>query len=290
MLACFGCGGGPQRGTSGAWTSLGSSSTATDTASSGEAEGEGDSESSGSSGATLTTDASTTDPSTTGTEDTGIDVDPCEPIAGANYESISGIGPPTNPAAAVHGDINVALRGWGPTGGALELVDYGGDTDNLAPKLNTLFEDDQRPPILSNYAVNEWDWGCDCVGGPITAWEVTMVGLQTTPGQILELPASGYDIGGGRQARVLYADDDSITLKYTLEDDVVYGYAIHLVGLCVEPSLRERYEADNSGGRSVLPALNGDQPLGRARGTELLVTIRDTGSFMDPRAEKDWWN
>ena len=49
------------------------------------------------------------------------------------------------------------------------------------------------------------------------------------------------------------------------------------------------YEACNAAGRGELPALRPDQPLGRARGTEVYVAIRDTGSWMDPRVRKDWW-
>ena len=38
-----------------------------------------------------------------------------------------------------------------------------------------------------------------------------------------------------------------------------------------------------------LPALRAEQAFGRARGDEIMVSIRDTGSFMDPRSRKDWW-
>ncbi|MFH1434548.1 MAG: hypothetical protein ABIJ56_02410 [Pseudomonadota bacterium] len=67
------------------------------------------------------------------------------------------------------------------------------------------------------------------------------------------------------------------------------GYTIHIVGICVEPDLLSLYEESNDSGRGNLPALSGDQPLGRARGDQVLVSIRDTGAFMDPRSRKDWW-
>ncbi len=38
-----------------------------------------------------------------------------------------------------------------------------------------------------------------------------------------------------------------------------------------------------------LPALHNLQPFARAAGGQILVAVRDTGSFMDPRARKDWW-
>jgi hypothetical protein len=35
--------------------------------------------------------------------------------------------------------------------------------------------------------------------------------------------------------------------------------------------------------------LKSRQPLGRALGTEVRAAVRDTGSLMDPRSRKDWW-
>ena len=61
------------------------------------------------------------------------------------------------------------------------------------------------------------------------------------------------------------------------------------MGVCVEPSLRALYESMNTAGRTELPALHPEQPFGRARSGEILVSIRDTGAFMDPRSDKDWW-
>jgi hypothetical protein len=183
----------------------------------------------------------------------------------------------------------VKLRGWTVVGGTLGLVDIPGPTDANAPKLDTLFAPDRVPAFVANYAVNNWDWGTNSPAGPITDWEVTLAGFGTAPGEVLGLPVSGYDIGAGRQARVLFADDDSITLKYTGEDNVIWGYTIHVVGICVEPGLRALYDARDAAGRAELPALFGDQPFGRARGLEIQVAIRDTGAFMDPRSQKDWW-
>ena len=57
----------------------------------------------------------------------------------------------------------------------------------------------------------------------------------------------------------------------------------------MEPTLRALYDANHAAGRAELPALDGDQPFGRARTSEVLVAIRDTGAFMDPRSQKDWY-
>jgi len=222
-------------------------------------------------------------------DDGPVGPDPCEPIPGASYRSLSTAGPVTDRPPAEHADLNVKLRGWTAVGGTLGLVDIDGPTDDLAPKLNVLFPDDRLPVFVQNYAVYNWDWATGSRGDVITAPEVTMVGFGTATGEVLEVPSGGYDIGEGLQVRVLYADDDSITLKYTREDNVIYGYAVHVVGLCVEPALRALYEANHAAGRGDLPALAGNQAFGRARSSEVLVSIRDTGSFMDPRSRKDWW-
>lgn len=214
----------------------------------------------------------------------------CDPIPGAQFGSLGTIGEPTkSPPPAEHPDLNMKMRGWEPVGFDLALVDYGGDTDALAPKLNTMYGDDHVPTFVQNYAVHDWDWANGMVGGLIGDWDVTLVAMATTPGEILEIPHSGYDIGQGKTARLLFADDDSVTLKYTGEDNVVYGYTIHMVGVCLDPDLKALYQANDAAGRTELPALSGDQPFARALGTSVLVAIRDTGAFMDPRSKKDWW-
>ncbi len=90
-------------------------------------------------------------------------------------------------------------------------------------------------------------------------------------------------------ALVLYASERRLTLKYTREDNVIHGYTIHIEDICVEPRLLALYRACNDDGRQDLPALRGGQGVGRVRGTEVGVAIRDCGSFMDPRSRKDWW-
>ncbi len=103
-----------------------------------------------------------------------------------------------------------------------------------------------------------------------------MAGLAVAPGEIIRVPKAGYEIGQGHAVIVLYASRERITLKYTGEDSVVSGYAIHIDGVCVEPTLLALYEKMNAAGRSHLPALRAEQPFGRARGGEIQVAIRDT--------------
>lgn len=221
--------------------------------------------------------------------DAGPAIDPCAPVDGDGFATLSRSGPATDRPAAMHGDLNLALRGFAPTGGTLGLIEVDGPTDANAPKLFTMFADDRVPTFSTNYAVNQWDWGCNCRSVPITDWEVTLAGFETAPGEPIELADSGYDIGDGYDALVLYADDHGVTFKYGREDDVVIGYTIHVDGVCVDPRLRELYDRSDAAGRVDLPALRGDQAFGRAIGDEVRVAIRDSGSFMDPRVRKDWW-
>jgi len=213
----------------------------------------------------------------------------CEPIPGAAYGSLDVNGPPTDPPAEKNPDLNLSMRGYEVTDAYHGLVDYGGGGDPKAPQLYTVFADQRVPAFPTVSKVYDWDWECNCRGDLLTGWEVTLAGLGVAPGEVLALPDSGYDIGDGYEALVLYASETRITLKYTREDNVVFGYTIHVENACVEPSLLALYRAWNDAGRGELPALRGGEPFGRARGGEIGVAIRDSGSFMDPRSRKDWW-
>ena len=218
-----------------------------------------------------------------------VGVDPCAPIPGQSYGSLPIVGPPADRPAAQHGDLNLALRGYRLTTAARGLISIGGPTDDRAPQLAGLFADKRTPTIKHVYRVNNWDWGRNARGGPITDFEVTLAGFGVERGETIHVPDSGYGIGQGYGVLVLYADTNRITLKYTGEDSVVKGYALHVEGVCVEPNLLALYEQMNAAGRGRLPALRAGQALGRARGDEIQTAIRDTGRFMDPRTRKDWW-
>jgi len=213
---------------------------------------------------------------------------PCQAIAGVAYSAR----PASNPSSkdpAIHGDVNLLLRKNRTVAATKGLITVSGATDNKAPQLFTLFTDERVPALPNVYQVEHWDWGCDCPKGWITKPQVTLAGMATTAGEVIQTPKSGYDIGAGHTAMVLYAAPNTITLKYTVEDNVVSGYTIHLSGICVEPKLQALYSQCHAGGRKQLPVLKGKQPLGRALGGEVQAAIRDTGSWMDPRSKKDWW-
>lgn len=206
-----------------------------------------------------------------------------------SYGSIEILSAPTDRPAATHPDLNLLVRGYAPTNGTTNLLDIGGDTDLKAPQLTSLLNE-QFPPIIKLYKVYEWDWNSNRKGGLISYPDATMFGIQATPGESIHVPISQYDIGGGYQVMVLYATNDSITFKYSREDNVVIGYTIHLQDIWVDPNLVEAYEQANANGRSSLPALAGGEILGIARTNEVKMVMRDSGAFMDVRSRKDWWH
>ena len=213
----------------------------------------------------------------------------CEPIPKVDYSTLTIVGDPSDRPAEEHADLNLSLRSYEPTEAYLGLVDYGGDADPGAPKLYTLFSDERTPVFPAVYRVYDWDWEYNRRGDLLTQPTVTLAGMGVSPSEILYLPDSGYDIGSGYEALVLYASEERITLKYTREDNVVWGYTVHVENICVEPSLLALYRTSNETGRRQLPALRAGQPFGRARGVEIGVAIRDAGTFMDPRSRKVWW-
>jgi hypothetical protein len=205
-----------------------------------------------------------------------------------------------------HADKNLALRGYTATTPARqELVSYGSDDPTQPPQFATLFSPNKVPPLVGFYQVHHWNWSPSpdpgTRGTPITAPDVTGLGLGTLPGEVLYVPESGYNIGGNppMEVLVLFADEDSIALRYTREDSSGSpGYTVHIDNICTDPNLLALYNAlDNPGGPRYqypnpsynLPNLPAGKPIGTARGTEVVVAITDTGTFMDPRSCNEWW-
>jgi hypothetical protein len=208
---------------------------------------------------------------------------------------------PVRPAH-LHADKNLALRSYSPTDPPLrELVAYGTE-DPQPPQFATLFQAHRVPPLVGFYRAHNWTWADSpepgTRGDPITDYPVTALGLQTTPGEALHVPESGYNIGGGMEVLVLFADEDSIALKYTREDSAALGYTVHIDNICTDPNLLTLYNTldDPAGPRYQypnasynLPNLPAGKPFGTARGTEIVVAIADTGAFQDPRSCSAWW-
>jgi hypothetical protein len=212
---------------------------------------------------------------------------------GTTYVAIPVLAPPTDRPAAQHADLNLGMRGYSLTSEPLTLISYGGDTDPSAPQIPGIFSDHRTPRFTSAYRVYQWNWGCGpdgCRGDLIASPQVTLLGMETRPGEHLATPSRGPEIyPGGFIVLVLYADENRITLKYTREDNVVTGYTVHLENLSVDQNLLSLYRDKNAAGRGQLPGLKNGQPLGIASGDEVLVAIRDNGNFMDTRSRKDWW-
>jgi hypothetical protein len=228
----------------------------------------------------------------------------CPTSSEATFDLIPIEGQPmTDHPDSLHGDLNLSLRGYTPITEALEFVHYNGDTDPDALRLHGLFEPNRVPEISSVYQVNEWIWDSEqCRGNPRGCrgasvdmfWPVTLVGLATIPGEAVYIPERGSQIySGGYIAMVLYAEQRRITLGYTRRDNVSAGYVVHIENVCVNPNLLALYQAQRDlDGRHVsgfLPGLRNNQALGTALSDEIRVAIRDAGSFMDPRSDKDWW-
>lgn len=219
---------------------------------------------------------------------------PTCPSTSTSYQAISVSPPPTDRPAALHADLNLAVRGWAGTSATLGLVDMGGDTHNDPPQLRGVFADHRTPDFTSAAQVYDWRWNCGsngCRGALIASPAVTLLGLAARPGESVRSPSrvALIDSARGYVALVLYAEESRITLKYTLNDNVISGYTVHLEDVCVDPNLLTLYRQMNAAGRGQLPALRNDQPLGTARQDEVRVAVRDTGTFMDPRSRKDWW-
>lgn len=193
----------------------------------------------------------------------------------------------------LHGDLNLALRGYVPTKAPLEIVDVNGPTDVNAPQLPGLFGDGRTPVFSSAHRVYDWDWGCGehgCRSPHLTPREVSLLGLVTHADESISFPSRGPEIyGGGFTTLVLYAAEDRITLGYTRRDSVAPGYAVHIEKICLDPNLLALYRQANAAGRATLPALRNGDVLGIAQHGEILVAVRDRGTFMEPRSRKDWW-
>lgn len=222
-----------------------------------------------------------------------------------------------DPPAAQHPDINLRdYRGWAEVDPPYPNADtnlpaekedkdiikgIGGETDNLAPQLSTLLGDEviNEPPagyFGRLYQVYNWDWAKNQRGDLVTAdytgnWGVTLAEINASDGTEIKVPVSGYQIDGeGHQVSVLYATSTDITIAYTANDTAAVGYLIHIVDMNTNPEILAAYEANEKAGRTKLVALPCGYVLGTPKGGSFKLAIRDTGSFIDPRIEKDWWN
>lgn len=217
---------------------------------------------------------------------------------------------PVRPAV-LHADKNLALRGYtrnNDPGLLYDLVKYGSDDQVRPPQFATLFNPARVGPFLELYQVYAWNWASSPEPGyrgqPVANPPVTAMAVDSNPGEEIHVPSSGRDIGGGMEAIVLFADEDSVALRYTREDSSgSAGYTLHIDNICTDPNLLALYKTlDNPAGpRYVyvppgqrpygypLPAVAAGQPIGTAHYGQIVVAISDTGTFQDPRSCYEWW-
>lgn len=204
-----------------------------------------------------------------------------------------------------HADKNIELRGYVPNtdpGLQRELVDYGSGDPTQPPQLATLFSPYQVPPLTEFYRVHSWIWAPSPDPGtrsdPMTFYAATALAFGLPPGTPLHTPHSGYDIGGGMEVIVLFADEDTITLHYTREDSAALGYTIHIDHICTDPNLLSLYNSldDPNGPRYDypspvynLPNLPTGKVFGTTGSSNMVVAIVDSGTFLDPRSCNEWW-
>jgi hypothetical protein len=215
---------------------------------------------------------------------------------------------------SLHADKNNSMRGFVLVDEPKEFRDFDGSGDSVAqpPQFATLFQPNRVPTFTNTYNVNNWIYQDSPLPGsrgePLSgAGRVSMLGLATTPGEILFAPRHGRSLGPdvGNGSMVTYADANNITLQFTREDSTSKGYTVHIENICTDPNLVTLYnQLDNypSGPRYVfwpqsqraahqynLPALPPGKVFATSRGTEIRVVIRDSGNFMDPRSRCEWW-
>ena len=188
-------------------------------------------------------------------------------------------------------DINFNLNELTPSSGDKALIPpevYTHTTDPGAPQLGTLLDGEARPEITSLYQVSG-----DTQPGDVPVDFATAVGFATDYDQAVLVPVSSRwdpgSLGGNGSVMVLYADANSLTLKYTAEDSVETGYTLHVKNLQVDPTLLDAYNRLNSAGRSELPLVAAGMQIGSTTDQDLIVAIRDTGTLLDPRWQNDWW-
>jgi hypothetical protein len=198
--------------------------------------------------------------------------------------------------AAQSPDLNLNVRGWYAVDEFLGFVQYPyppePPPDRTHPLHLSAIAGSDGGSFVSTYQLNDWDWlGCNCAAPrPRSPYPVTMLGLRTTPGQPLYIASRDLPVDPkGFKAMVLYADAAQLAIKCTWEDRVDTGYLVHLSNLCVDPNLVALYQQLDSAGRHWLPGVYNDSVVATALEGEVRVSVRDAGSFLDPRSWQDWW-
>jgi len=204
-----------------------------------------------------------------------------------------------------HADKNIELRGYTPNADPAlqkELIDYGSDDPTQPPQFATLFSPNQVPPFAEFHRVHQWNWASSPQPGqraePISTPKVTALAFDLESGTALHVPLSGYDIGGGAEEIVIFADENTVTHHYTSEDSDARGYTLHIDQICTDPNLLSLYNSlDAADGPRYkfpsdgydLPTLAAGQVFGTTTSDDMVLAIADTGTYQDPRSCNEWW-
>ncbi|QQS44494.1 hypothetical protein IPM65_02760 [Candidatus Roizmanbacteria bacterium] len=125
----------------------------------------------------------------------------------------------------------------------------------------------------------------------------------------VKVPSTGYDIGGGYEAMVVFATADRVTIHIGRHEYFVGsgqnncnggtcsgGYWIYVKGICVDKQIQQAYNnvkaAQQSAGADKnpiqLPMVRPGQILGKATGTSVIVGVRDNGPFITTSKPVYW--
>lgn len=182
-----------------------------------------------------------------------------------------------------YADNPFVISSYSQIEGELNLINFIHETDSRAPQFTTLVEGLPYPRVSKLFQVAGASKPTDAPGD-----FATLVGFSAGDKNIL-VPQSGYDIGGGFEVLVVYADSQNITLKYNREDGIAVGYTLYIKNVEVDRDLLNYYNQLNQEGRKTLPTLRAGARIGKAKG-EILIAIRDSGTLLDPRWRYDWWD
>ncbi len=121
------------------------------------------------------------------------------------------------------------------------------------------------------------------------------------PGDPVKMPATDYDIGGGKEAMVVFAANDRITLHMSRAEYIrgsgenncnggpcSGGYWIYIRGICVDQQIVNKYNSIEAAQKSAgankntiqLPMIDPGRILGKAASTAVEVIVRDNGPLI----------
>ena len=215
--------------------------------------------------------------------------------------------------APQHADKNLGLRGLVDVTDNDQgyyyykgLINYGQD-DNRTPQLPYLFNPARGASGMRFLRTRDWNWQpspqMGSQGGVIARvlYPITGLSLPASVNERVYAPRTLVDnpIAPGYHMMVIYADESSIALKYSIEDSSATGYTLHIRGVRVDANLLALYRSLDGGNRYVfsgrgtqnynLPYISAGQPIGFAIGTSIQVALADTGMFLDPRSCNEFW-